>query len=431
MVDTPTTNKTLMKIPNGGDVGAWDVPVNGNWDKVDAALGGTYAVALTNANVTLTAPTSSATGQSSNLIYELAGALTANVTVTWPAVGGLYVVSNGTTGPYTVTATAGGAGVVLPQGATSLIVCDGTNMFLADGRSATDPRAINGRLTLVSGTPVMASTVSSATTLYYTPYNGNQVLLPYGGSFISIPFSEMSLSTGSLVGGQVYDVFAYLGTSGVAICFGPSWNAGATPGNTRARGQGAGSSGIGRVNGLLVNVAAISGGPAALQGLYLGSVITDATGGSLSFNTGGVGPVAGVVGVWNMYNRVSVGGFVRDASYYATNVTSWQAAHNSGAYRVTFVVGFTEDTWRGDYQVYAVTSGGAGYIGVGYNSTTAPTGSTGTVGSSAFGNPTASAIVQPFGGNIFSALECVSAGTMTSYGTSGNILGGLFWQGRY
>lgn len=49
-----------------------------------------------------------------------------------------------------------------------------------------------GRLTLVSDSPVMTASQSAATTIYYTPYNGNLVPIYNGTAFLATPFSELS-----------------------------------------------------------------------------------------------------------------------------------------------------------------------------------------------------------------------------------------------
>jgi len=120
----------LEEPANGDAPGSWNVPVNGNFTAIDGCFGGVTNIALTNANVTLT------TSQYQVLRLKLTGTLTANVSVSIPStVGGFWIVQNNTTGNYSVTinTTAGGSiGTVAPQGTTSLLVSDGTNVFFGD-----------------------------------------------------------------------------------------------------------------------------------------------------------------------------------------------------------------------------------------------------------------------------------------------------------
>ena len=82
MASSFTTNKDLEKPANGDYVGDWEIPVNGNMDIIDKALGGVTNLSLTNANVTLS------DSQAQALRIVLTGSLSANIIISFPAVGG-------------------------------------------------------------------------------------------------------------------------------------------------------------------------------------------------------------------------------------------------------------------------------------------------------------------------------------------------------
>lgn len=135
MTSTFTTNKNIEKpgyTDYASDPTGWTVPVNGDWDTIDKAFGGTHAVSLTNANVTLTAT------QCQNVRIRLTGAITANITIFFPTViSGLFVVDNATTGAFVITLASAGAGpesVVAVQSANTLIWLDAAtnSVYLAD-----------------------------------------------------------------------------------------------------------------------------------------------------------------------------------------------------------------------------------------------------------------------------------------------------------
>lgn len=63
-----------------------------------------------------------------------------------------------------------------------------------------------GRLTLTTGTPVTTSDVTSAGTLYYTPYLHNRIRVWDGTRWLYKTFAEISLSL-TLTSGKNYDVF--------------------------------------------------------------------------------------------------------------------------------------------------------------------------------------------------------------------------------
>lgn len=77
--------------------------------------------------------------QCANIIQEFvspSGGLTGNVTVTYPPIVNLYVISNQTTpNGYTLTVTtgiSGGTNATIPANAQATLVCDGTNFFNAN-----------------------------------------------------------------------------------------------------------------------------------------------------------------------------------------------------------------------------------------------------------------------------------------------------------
>lgn len=78
------------------------------------------------------------TTQSSSIIQEIVGTLTANVTVVFPQVVALLVVSNQTTpNGHTVSITTGvGNTYVIPAGQQVSLICDGTNFFNANTTQA-------------------------------------------------------------------------------------------------------------------------------------------------------------------------------------------------------------------------------------------------------------------------------------------------------
>jgi len=124
---TTTTNLALNQPAYNSS--AWDVPLNANEDILDAAFGNTTSVALTNTNVTLTST------QCQAMQIKFTGAISANIIITVPAIGGRWTFTNATSGAYSVTIASAGAGtsVAIPQGYSTMLFSDGTNIVLADG----------------------------------------------------------------------------------------------------------------------------------------------------------------------------------------------------------------------------------------------------------------------------------------------------------
>ena len=89
---------------------------------------------VTGGSYTLTA------SEASNTIQFYTGTLVSNVTVTYPPVANLYVISNQTVaGGFTLTVTTGiggSASAVIPAGGQATVICDGTNFYNANTTQA-------------------------------------------------------------------------------------------------------------------------------------------------------------------------------------------------------------------------------------------------------------------------------------------------------
>jgi hypothetical protein len=178
-----------------------------------------------------------------------------------------------------------------------------------------------------------------------------------------------------------------------------------------------------RVNGVLVNSVAITNGPGIGFGTYLGTVVTDAAGATVTFNPAPAaasgGPSLGAwVGLWNYYNRLDVVAVAQDSAGSWTYPTAtWREADNSANNRVTFVVGQAEESQIATYKTNATGSGEDGAVGVGIDSTTVPT----TIGSVQNSAVTATSAVVPqitaVGQHYAQALEYANGGNVTFYGS--------------
>src|ERR1700734_2159046 len=75
------------------------------------------------------------------------------------------------------------------------------------------------RLTLTSNTPVMTSDVTGATTIYYTPYIGNNVITSNGTTLSVGNALQMTLTlNGYQSSGHIYDIFLYnTGVGGLTL----------------------------------------------------------------------------------------------------------------------------------------------------------------------------------------------------------------------
>lgn len=239
--------------------------------------------------------------------------------------------------------------------------------------------APEGRLTLIASTPVMIVDVAPTTTTRYTPHLGDRIPINADGQgFLMEEFTELTnISSDSAVGNagpavvvadSNYDLFVWNNGGVLTLTRGPLW----TSDTVRSAGTA-----LVRVNGWLVNDVAITNGPLANRGTYVGSVRSD-SGALIRWELGGkaVGGDPGFLNVWNMYNRVDVAVEVLESTLswtYAAGIFAWRAANMSTSNRVSYIVGLAEDFVEANYTQNATT--GVPYIGVGFDSVTVRAGS--------------------------------------------------------
>jgi hypothetical protein len=103
-----------------------EVTINEGFTIFDKGIAGSLSKSITTADVTLT------DDEARNAIINLSGTLTGNRNLIVPARSKLYLVSNNTSGGFTVTVkTASGTGVAVTQGTRAFLYCDGTNVYSA------------------------------------------------------------------------------------------------------------------------------------------------------------------------------------------------------------------------------------------------------------------------------------------------------------
>ena len=97
--------------------------------------GRSNSFAYTQLSLVVTGGTTTLTSaQGANTIQTYTGVLTSNQIVVVPSTVQLYTITNNTTGSYSFTvktAVSGGATIVVPQGTSLVVICDGTNVYNA------------------------------------------------------------------------------------------------------------------------------------------------------------------------------------------------------------------------------------------------------------------------------------------------------------
>ena len=267
------------------------------------------------------------------------------------------------------------------------------------------PKINNFRLTLTTGVPVTTTDVTSASTVFLTPYNGNQIALFTAGQWVLLTSAQVSIALSGLTNNTLYDVFAW-NNAGVVTLETLAWsNSGA---GTSAR-----ATALAYQDGVLVR-----SGDATRR--YLGT-----------FRSTGTTTTEDSVArrfLYNYYNRVKRRLFgTETTSSWTYSTATWRQWNNATNAEYSLVQGVMEDALS--HTVYGLVSNStatarSALVGIGVNSSTSVAGSGGMIGRQAV---TSALAVSPFsyatgtlfGFNTIKALEQgAGTDTQTWFGSS-------------
>jgi len=282
-----------------------------------------------------------------NILYRAAG----NWTVLAPGTNGQVLTMGATTPAW------GSAGTVSTVSTSGILTGGPITTTGTLGVNATiTPQ---GRVTLQSATPVMTTTQSAKTTIYYTPYAGNLIPIYNGTSMVPTAFSEISVATtdtaknpSAIGASKINDWFVWSDGGTLRLSHGPDW----TSDTARSAGTA-----LTMVNGVLLNSVAITNACAIQRCTYVGTTRSNASS-QLDWIIGGAGSggVGAFLNVWNAYNRVLTSArSVDNGVTYTTNSLGRQA-RGSTANQINAVVGLQEDAFTASYVARGSTASSAG-----------------------------------------------------------------------
>lgn len=310
----------------------------------------------------------------------------------------VYLDSTGTEQAVTATqAPAGWKGrVACNAGATKWVLRDVPPVSSSGGKVQ------DFRLTLTSATPVTTADVTGATTIYCTPYKGNQIALYDGSSTWNTRTSaEFSLALGTLTAAKPYDVFCYDNAGTPTLEF-LAW----TNDTTRA-------TALVYQDGVLVKSGATTR-------RYLGTFYTTSTTQTEDSVTNRY--------LWNCYNRVLRPMSKTDSTASWTYTTAtWRQANAAAANQLNVVVGVAEDAVRANVMSeFSNTGANGGATGIGIDSTSSNSArsvfSGGNVGSETCFSATYSGVLSA-GRHYLAWLEIAQAGGTATWRGSTTLVG--------
>jgi len=279
----------------------------------------------------------------------------------------------------------------------------------AAGQNGYGVRTADGRLTTVSGTPILTSNQLAKTTLYYTPFVGNQIAVYNGSTWVVLTFVETSLSLSGYTASRNYDIWGY-SNNGTFALESTIWT------NDTARGTA-----LTTQDGVQVK-----SGDATRR--YLGTVRINSTGGQIDWQFGAVaaGCTEAKFTIWNESNQVFFSTFFGDSAntWTHSNDGAWAAQNGSTTARASFIVGRKTNVFEAETTNRpAPATSTSGSVAIGLDSTSSPASNqkimynaTGTT--QCFTSSKWAGFVDP-GYHYLQALDFSTGGITTFYGDNG------------
>jgi len=164
MASTYSTSLKLTLMGDGDQSGLWGQTTNTNLGTLlEQAITGVQSIVMADANYTLT-NFNGITNEARNAVLVVTGTNNAVRDLIPPVVEKLYTIVNSTTGGFAIRVIGvSGTGVNIPNGATCLIYCDGTNFV--NGLSGTAGNfAVNGALSTTGALTYGGVTLANSVT---------------------------------------------------------------------------------------------------------------------------------------------------------------------------------------------------------------------------------------------------------------------------
>jgi hypothetical protein len=165
MASTFSPTLRLELIGDGDQSGIWGQTTNNNLGGLlEQAITGVITIGMSDANYTMS-NFNGVVDEARNQVLVLTGALSQQRNLIAPLVEKTYIIRNTTTGGFGVQIIGpSGTGVIIPNGTTASVFCDGTNFFPATTGSLGN-QVINGNLT-VTGTTSLTGALSASTATF-------------------------------------------------------------------------------------------------------------------------------------------------------------------------------------------------------------------------------------------------------------------------
>jgi hypothetical protein len=165
MASTFSPSLRIELIGDGDQSGIWGQTTNTNLGTlIEQGITGVQSIVMVNANYTLT-NFNGVSDEARNAVLVVTGTNTAQRDIIAPLVEKTYIVYNNTTGGFAIRIIgASGTGIVIANGTTTQVYCDGTNFFSSQTGSAGN-FTVNGNLS-VTGTTSLTGVLNGSTAVF-------------------------------------------------------------------------------------------------------------------------------------------------------------------------------------------------------------------------------------------------------------------------
>jgi hypothetical protein len=176
MASTFSPSLRLELIGDGDQSGIWGQTTNNNLGTlIEQAISGVITINIIDANYTLT-NFNGVSDEARNAVITITGTLSQQRNIIAPLADKVFTFRNLTTGGFPIQVIgSSGTGVVIPNGATTSIYCDGTN-FLPLNTGAAGNFSVSGNLS-VTGTTSLTGALSGSTATFSGAVNSTNSVL--------------------------------------------------------------------------------------------------------------------------------------------------------------------------------------------------------------------------------------------------------------
>jgi microcystin-dependent protein len=201
MASTFSPSLRIELIGDGDQSGIWGQTTNNNLGTlIEQAISGVITITMVDANYTLT-NFNGVTDEARNQVIVLTGATTAQRNLIAPLVEKTYSIKNTTTGGNAVQIIgSSGTGVIIPNGVTAAVYCDGTN-FLSLNTGTAGNFSVSGNLS-VTGNETLTGNMSVVGSLQTTAGLGSYIASSFTGAISSTTLTVSAVASGQLFVGQ-------------------------------------------------------------------------------------------------------------------------------------------------------------------------------------------------------------------------------------